>query len=125
MLKRSVKKTSIERGDIYLADLDPTKGSEQAGTRPVLVFQHNSLNKVGNTIVVIPFTTNTGAARLPSCVLVSSGEGGLRYDSVALCHQIRVLDKAGLRDRWGKLPQARLDEIEHTVAFTLGMREKP
>jgi mRNA interferase MazF len=111
----------MKRGDVYLADLDPTKGSEQAGTRPVLVFQHNTLNKVTRTVVVIPFTKTLRMAHLPSCVLVPAGEGGLRYDSVALCHQIRALDKSGLLTYWGTLPSIRLAEIERVVAFTLGM----
>jgi mRNA interferase MazF len=111
----------MKRGDIYLADLDPTKGSEQAGTRPVLVFQHDTLNKVTRTVVVIPFTKTLRMAHLPSCVLVPAGEGGLRYDSVALCHQIRALDKSGLLTCWGTLPSIRLAEIERVVAFTLGM----
>jgi mRNA interferase MazF len=111
----------MKRGDVYLADLDPTKGSEQAGTRPVLVFQHDTLNKVTRTVVVIPFTKTLRMAHLPSCVLVPAGEGGLRYDSVALCHQIRALDKSGLLTCWGTLPSIRLAEIERVVAFTLGM----
>jgi mRNA interferase MazF len=111
----------MKRGDIYLADLDPTKGSEQAGTRPVLVFQHDTLNKVTRTVVVVPFTKTLRMAHLPSCVLVPAGEGGLRYDSVALCHQIRALDKSGLLTCWGTLPSIRLAEIERVVAFTLGM----
>jgi len=111
----------MKRGDVYLADLDPTKGSEQAGCRPVLVFQHDTLNKVTRTVVVIPFTKTLRMAHLPSCVLVPAGEGGLRYDSVALCHQIRALDKSGLLTCWGTLPSIRLAEIERVVAFTLGM----
>lgn len=111
----------MKRGDVYLADLDPTKGSEQAGCRPVLVFQHDTLNKVTRTVVVIPFTKTLRMAHLPSCILVPAGEGGLRYDSVALCHQIRALDKSGLLTCWGTLPSIRLAEIERVVAFTLGM----
>lgn len=111
----------MKRGDVYLANLDPTKGSEQAGTRPVLILQHDTLNKVTRTVVVIPFTKTLRIARLPSCVLVPAGEGGLRADSVALCHQIRALDKSGLLTYWGTLSSARLAEIERVVAFTLGM----
>jgi mRNA interferase MazF len=112
----------MKRGDVYLANLDPTKGSEQAGTRPVLVFQNNSLNKVGNTVVIIPFTTNLRRAKLPSCTLVPAGEGGLSEDSVALCHQIRALDKSGLIARWGSLSPTRLAQIEQVVTFVLGMK---
>lgn len=115
----------LRRGDVYLANLDPTKGSEQAGTRPVLIFEHDALCNLGATVVVVPLTRNLRRAKLPTCMLIPAGEGGLKADSVALCHQIRVLDKAGPVDYWGRLPAARIGEVERVVAFTLGMRTAP
>lgn len=112
----------MKRGDVYLANLEPTKGAEQAGTRPVLIFQHDLLNKITRTAVVIPFTTNLRMARLPSCVMVPADEGGLRQDSVAICHQVRALDRSGLLAYWGTLPATRMAGVEKVVAFTLGMR---
>jgi mRNA interferase MazF len=106
---------------VFLADLDPTKGSEQAGKRPVLVFQDNRLLTATRTVLVIPFTTNLKMQKLPSCVLVPLGEGGLRQESVALCHQLRAVDKDRLLERWGALPVARVVEIEQTVLRTLGV----
>jgi len=74
----------VKRGDVYLADLDPVKGSEQAGRRPVLVFEDDHLIQATLTVVVIPFTTNLKMQNLPMCVLAPAGEGGLRQDSVAI-----------------------------------------
>jgi mRNA interferase MazF len=111
----------FHRGDIHWGDLDPQKGSEQGGRRPVLIFQDDRLNRAGNTIVVIPFTTSLRWARLPSCVLIPKGTGGLPQDSVALCHQIRVLDKRGIHGRIGTLPTAVLADIERIVRTTLGL----
>ena len=111
----------MKRGDIYLADLDPTKGSEQAGRRPVLVFEDDRLIPATLTIVVVPFTTNLKMQNLPTCVFVPAGEGGLRVDSVAIGHQIRALDKRGLVTRWGTLPPVRLAEIERALLRTLGI----
>ena len=48
---------SVRRGDVYLADLDPAKGSEQAGRRPVVVYQDDRLIPVTLTTLVIPFTS--------------------------------------------------------------------
>jgi mRNA interferase MazF len=73
----------IKRGEIWLADLNPTRGSEQAGTRPVLIFQNDLISKYTTTILAVPLTTNLRRASLPSCVQVSKGEGGLISDSVA------------------------------------------
>src|SRR5205085_5987001 len=86
---------------IWLANLNPTRGSEQAGTRPVLIFQNNLINKYTTTILAIPLTTNLRRESLPSCIQISKGEGGLASDSVALCHQLRVLDKTRLMRKLG------------------------
>src|SRR5712691_2316599 len=90
----------VGRGEIWLADLNPTKGSEQSGTRPVLIFQNNSISRFTSTFLTIPLTTNLRRASLPTCVPVSQGEGLLK-DSVMLCHQLRVIDKLRLLRRLG------------------------
>ena len=115
----------MKRGDVYLVDMDPTKGSEQAGRRPAIVFEDDRLIPATLTVVVIPFTTNLRMQRLPTCVLAPAGEGGLRHDSVAICHQIRALDKRGLVEHWGELPAARLAEVERAVLRTLGVSVRP
>lgn len=89
----------VKRGEIWLADLNPTRGSEQAGVRPVLIFQNDLLSKFTATVLVIPFMTNLRRASLPSGVLIQKGAGGLEKDSVALCHQLRVLDKTRLQQK--------------------------
>ncbi len=120
---------NFKRGEIYRGNLNPQKGSQQAGKRPVLIFQINQLNKTAPTTVIIPFTSKLKYKNLPSCVLVAKGEGELEADSVALCHQIRVIDKnKGLLDGFGnaelmgKLPSATLALIEETTALTLGLK---
>jgi mRNA interferase MazF len=110
----------VERGEIWLANLDPTKGSEQAGTRPIIIFQENTISKFTSTIITIALTTNLRRASLPSCLLVSSGQGGLNQDSVALCHQLRVLDKTRLIKRIGLLDINTIAELERIILFTLG-----
>jgi mRNA interferase MazF len=112
----------VKRGDVYLANLDPVKGSEQAGMRPVLVYQDDRLIRVTRTIIVIPFTTSLKLQKLPSSVLVPAGEGGLRQDSVALCHQIRALDKSGIVSYYGSLPASRMAMIDSVVIRTTGIR---
>ncbi len=110
----------VERGEIWLANLDPTKGSEQAGTRPIIIFQENTLSKFTSTVITIPLTTNLRRAALPTCLLISSGQGGLNQDSVALCHQLRVLDKTRLIKRLGILGADAIANLEKIVLFTLG-----
>jgi len=111
----------VRKGEVYLADLNPVVGSEQAGTRPVVVVQNSILSRVTRTVVIVPFTTNLRRAELPSAVLIPKGEGGLNQDSVALCHQIRVLDKSRLREHWGTISEEWMAKIEETLAFVLDM----
>ena len=112
---------TVKRGEIWLASLDPARGSEQAGTRPVLIFQNDSVSKFTTTVLAIPFTTNLRRASLPSCVQVQKGEGGLASDSVALCHQLRVIDKTRLRNRLGALSGDTIIKIEGSALFTIGI----
>ena len=112
---------NLTRGEIWLANLNPTQGSEQAGIRPVLIFQNNTINRFSATVLTIPFTTNLRRAELPSCVLIKKGEGGLTSDSVVLCHQLRVLDKTRLVRRLGSISQETMVEIDSCVLFTLGV----
>ena len=111
----------VERGDVFLADLNPIRGSEQAGIRPVLIFQHDHVNKASRTVITIPFTTNLNRAVLPTCVQVSQGEGGLTHESVALCHQLRVLDKTRLTRKLGTVSDDTITAVERVVLFTLGI----
>ena len=109
------------RGEIWWADLNPTRGSEQAGLRPVLVFQSNSINKFTRTVLAIPLTTNLRREELPSCVRISKGEGGLRSDSVAICHQLRVLDVSRLDRREGEVSDQVLKAVERCMLLTMGI----
>jgi mRNA interferase MazF len=112
---------TVKRGEIWLADLNPARGSEQAGVRPVLIFQNDLVSNFGTTVLTIPLTTNLRRASLPTCVRISKGEGGLASDSVALCHQLRVLDRTRLQRRLGTVSQATLRTIESVALFTLGI----
>jgi len=112
---------TIKRGEVWLASLNPSRGSEQAGTRPVLIFQNDQINRFTTTALAIPFTTNLKRASLPTCLLVAKGEGGLMSDSVALCHQLRVLDQTRLHKRLGQVSPATITAIEAKVMYTTGI----
>lgn len=110
----------VQRGEVWLANLDPTKGSEQAGTRPVIIFQDDIVAEFSTTVITIPLTTNLRRVSLPTCLLIPSGEGGLERDSVALCHQLRVIDKSRLQRKLGVLTPEILTILEGKVLLTLG-----
>jgi mRNA interferase MazF len=111
----------MTRGEVWVADLNPVRGSEQAGTRPVVVILVDPLNSFLRTVVIIPFTTNLKWSRFPFGVQGSAGDGGLTSDSVALCHQIRVCDKTRLIRPMGQLSATAMARIEQGVRVTTGM----
>ncbi len=110
-----------KKGEIWIANLNLTRGSEQAGIRPVVIFQNDLINRYTSTILAIPLTTNLKRAALPSCLLIPKGEGGLNRDSVALCHQFRVLDKKRLDKKLGMLHSRTIEALEACMLFTPGI----
>ena len=109
------------RGDIYLADLNPSRGSEQAGVRPVILVQHQNLDRFTRTVVVIPVTTNLRRAQIPGTVLIAAGEGGLSQESVALCYQIVVIDRQRLQRQLGTLSAVYLQQLGEAIRYTLDL----
>lgn len=110
----------MRRGTVWLAELNPVKGSEQAGYRPVIVFQQDAITPFNRTVIAIPLSTNLARVALPTCVLIPKGEAGLSNDSVALCHQVRALDKTRLNRELGMLSDEVLADVERCMLFTMG-----
>ena len=82
--------TTVKRGDIFYADLSPVVGSEQGGTRPVLIVQNDTGNRHSPTVIAAAITSQTGKARLPTHINIAGGSVGLSKDSVILLEQIRT-----------------------------------
>lgn len=93
-----------KRGDLYYADLSPVIGSEQGGTRPVVVIQNDVGNKYSPTIIISAITSQINKTKLPTHVEVEQGFG-LPKNSVVLLEQIRTIDKKRLREKIGKFDE--------------------
>jgi len=95
--------TSARRGEIWLVDLGQPQQQNhaQAGRRPAVIFQTDDLPL--STIVIIPLTTQSKRAGVANTVWIPAREAGQDHDSVALCHQIRALDRRKLCIRSGRL----------------------
>ena len=109
----------MRRGEVFVASLVPRSGSEQRGTRPVLVVSHDAFNETSGwrSVVVVPLSTSAAQARRgPTAVPIPAGVGGLTKDGVALCHQVTTLDRAKLQRRLGSLPE------EHVAAVNDGLK---
>jgi mRNA interferase MazF len=110
---------AVNRGDEWRGDLSPTRGTEQAGVRPILIVQTDRANPHSPHTIVVPFTTRIRHKLLPSHVLVPAGEGGLTQDSIVLCEQIRVIDMSRLMVRLGHLTPQRMQEIADALKTIL------
>ena len=99
------------RGEIWLADLDPRQGTEPGKTRPVLIVQAQALLDAGHpSTLIVPLTTNTVAGAEPLRVHVPA-TGRLRRDSDLLIDQLRAIDNRRLMEG----PMARLTDAEMRV----------
>jgi len=112
----------VRRGDIFLANLNPTKGVEQAGTRPVLVVQCNLANDRIPSVTIVPLTSNLKTGRFLFTVLVSSAESSLPKDSVILAFQIRTIDKSRLIRKMASLSVTKMAEVDQALVRHLDLR---
>lgn len=114
----------VRRGDIVVVELDPTRGSEQRGTRPCLVVQNDVGNENAPTTIVVPFTTSFGEDLYPFEVLVPADQCALEEDSVALCSQIRTVSiDHRIHENLGAIPDERLLDVDSALEYSLGLRD--
>jgi len=114
----------VKRGDVFWADLVPRSGSEQTGRRPVVVVSHDGFNRVEawRSVIVVPLSTATAQRRRgPTAIVLPKGAGGLRQESVALCHQLTTLDRAKLAERIGELSAAALRHVNDGLRAALAL----
>ncbi|MBO6141263.1 MAG: type II toxin-antitoxin system PemK/MazF family toxin [Ruminococcus sp.] len=112
---------TVERGEIYYADLSPVVGSEQGGLRPVLIVQNDVGNRHSPTVIAAAITSRHDKARLPTHIEIGGKGCGLTRDSVVLLEQIRTLDKRRLRERMGKLDSNAMNEINSALTISFGL----
>ena len=112
---------TVKRGDIFYADLSPVVGSEQGGTRPVLIVQNDTGNKHSPTVIAAAITSQTGKARLPTHINITGGSVGLSKDSVILLEQIRTIDKRRLREHMGRLDDRHMLLVNDALAISFGL----
>jgi mRNA interferase MazF len=111
--------TLPSRGEIWLANLDPTRGHEQAGSRPVMIVSSDMFNHgPARLVFVAPLTrTNRG---IPFHVPVNPPEGGVRVRSFILCDTVRSISTDRLSGQpWGVVRAATLAEVEDRLRMLL------
>ena len=114
----------VKRGDIYLADLSDANGSEQGKVRPVVVIQNNRGNKYSPTTIVACLSSKVYSKHhLPTHYLLPEGLG-LKYKSMVMCEQIRVLDKSRLIKKITKLDQRHMMHIDRRIKISLDLKQQ-
>ena len=108
-----------KRGEIFLVDFSPARGSEQRGARPALVVQNDIGNRVSSTVIVCALTTTL--KEYPINVVVKPGESGLPETSAVNCSQILTIDKTRLTRRVGRVSQAAMARVDHALLVSLDL----
>jgi transcriptional modulator of MazE/toxin, MazF len=114
---------AVHRGEIYFVNLNPVKGREQAGQRPVLVLSVDTINKLPLVVTVVVGTKGENISRdYPTNVRVSPEDSGLSMETIFLCFQIRSLDPRRFSEKpAGKLSDKELQKVERAVRYCLGL----
>ncbi len=115
---------TIERWEIWLANLEPVIGSEQGRMRPVLILSSTALNRILPVVNVLPVTSRKPSRRIyPNETLVPANTAGLISESIVLYYQIRTLDKQRLVKNFGKLEDENLrNQILDALKFQLEIK---
>lgn len=114
---------NVSRWSVWHGSLDPVVGSEQGRSRPIIVISRSSLNNILPVVNVIPITSLKPNRRIyPNEAVLPANTGGLTLDSVALCYQVRTLDKQRLTKMFGVIEDnVARQSILDALRFQLGM----
>lgn len=109
--------TLPSRGDVYLVELDPTRGSEIQKTRPCVIVSPDELNHSLRTVIVAPMTTAGRAYPFRPACRFGGKDGRVTLD------QLRAIDRERLRKRLGALPPATLNTVFGILAEMFEFRQ--
>lgn len=114
-------KMIVQRGEIFLVNLDPVKGSEQGNIRPALIIQNDSSNQYSPTTIVAPITSKIYTKEFPTNVEILKNEGGLEKESTILLNQIRTIDKTRIIKKLKKINPETMMKVDLAIKSSLGL----
>ncbi len=114
----------IKRGEVYVADLSGSIGSEQTGSRPVVIVQNDIGNQHSPTVIVACITTKAKKTRMPTHIMVRMTEGSLSRRSMIMAEQLRTIDRKRLRDRIGTVDDLTQKRIDKALSISLALGEE-
>ena len=119
----TIMERHLTRGDIFYANLDGTIGSEQSGIRPVIVVQNDVGNKYSPTTIIVPLTKKVRLKINQPTHFWINPFGNIRFDSIVLTEQIRVIDKSRLKEKIGVMNDKAMQEIDNKILIALGLKK--
>lgn len=111
----------IKKGDIFLANLEPTRGSEQGGIRPVLIIQNDISNKYSPVTIISAITSKTFDKEYPTNMFISKEDSKLDKDSTIMLNQIRTIDKKRIIKKLGSLDNFLMNKIDLAIKISLAL----
>ncbi len=105
------------RGEVWLVNFNPGRGSEQTGIRPALVIQNDTGNVYASTTIVAAITSTI--KEFPVTVVLPAREGGLKRRSLVNLAQLLTIDKGRLRRRLGNLNDTVMEEVNESIRISL------
>lgn len=111
----------VIRGDIFFANLEPIRGREQGGIRPVLIIQNNISNKYSPITIIAAITSKNFEKGYPTNIFISKESSKLKKDSTILLNQIRTIDKRRLIKKIGSLDFLIMKKVDMALKISLGM----
>lgn len=106
----------MKQFDIYLADLNPRRGTESGKIRPVLIIQTDLLNGLLDSTLICPITTQVIGVDNPLRHAIGSGKSGLVKESEILIDQIRAIENKRLIQHLGQLEPQHWGLIKQKIA---------
>jgi mRNA interferase MazF len=115
---------TVKRGEVWELDLTSVMGCEQGGVRPCAIISNNVGNFYSPMLQVVPLTSSEIKTPLPTHVRVEAKKYRMKYDSIALCEQLRSVSKLRLTtDRYiTRLDDEIMDQIEKALMISLGFK---
>ena len=108
-----------KRGEVWLINWNPARGSEQAGIRPALIIQNNIGNDKSPTTIVVVISSSIKL--YPMNVKINPPEGGLDRPSIIKTSQILTVAKERLEKRLGRVSKERMDDVDRAIKLSLAL----
>jgi mRNA interferase MazF len=116
-----MERMRIKRGDIFLANLEPIKGSEQGGIRPVLIIQNDISNNYSPITIIAAITSKNFEKEFPTNIFISKNDSRLNKDSTIMLNQLRTIDKLRLIKKVGFLDNYLMHRVDMAIKISLSL----